>query len=418
MAMALKVLSSVSMLVFNLLVVHRYQPDVAGQFFLCITLVLVASQVARFGMDNALVRRVSVLREQAQQGQLVQLCSSALLTTLGAGLLLAALLRWSAAPLASGLFSTPEMAPLIAIMALATPFYGVCLLGSYINQGLGRISLHIISLNLGQVTLASLLLLLATHGVGLALSRELLAACYVAGCALMMLYVLAATHRRVALRPGNASLAVARTLLREAAPLYVVALTQLVMVWSSQLLLGVWAAPADVAVYTVAQRVAMITSFVLVAVNSVVAPRFAVLYHAGKLEELEAISRLSVRLMLTLATPLLLAMLLVPQWILSVFGANYTSGATVLMVLAMGQFVNVMTGPVGYLLQMSGYYREVRNNTLVAACVAVALNLALTPRFGALGAAVSAAVALSMVNLLGLRHVRRHLGFRLAARAA
>ncbi|TXS89901.1 hypothetical protein FV139_19440 [Parahaliea maris] len=414
LAMALKVLSSVCMLGFNLLVVHHYQPGIAGEFFLCVTLVLITSQVARFGMDNVLVRRVSVLVSQQDHASLSRLCSSALLATLLAGLGLAALLHWSAGPLSATLFSNPGMAPMVAIMALATPFYALCLLTSYINQGLGRVPLHIISLNLGQVSIASLLLVVAVQAAGMAPSATLLGTCYVGGCALMMLYTLVATGRRVALRPASARANEALPLIRESAPLYMVALTQLVMVWSSQLLLGVWAEPADVAVYTIAQRVAMVTSFVLVAVNSVVAPRFAVLYHDGKLAELEALSRLSVRMMLAMATPLLLLMLLFPQWILAIFGTTYSAGAAVLIVLALGQFVNVVTGPVGYLLQMSGHYREVRNNTLIAAVTALALNALLTPRHGAMGAAIAAAVALSVVNLLGLWQVRKNLGFRLA----
>lgn len=412
--MALKVLSSACMLGFNLLVVHYYQPDIAGEFFLCITLVLVTSQVARFGMDNVLVRRVSVLVSQRDQARQTSLCSSALLVSLGTGLGLAGLLHWSAVPLSVTLFSNPGMAPMIAIMALATPFYALCLLTSYINQGLGRIPLHLVSLNLGQVSMASVLLVVAVEGAGMEASGTLLGSCYVGGCVLMMLYALLATGRRVALRPASASLDEALALVRESAPLYVVALTQLVMVWSSQLLLGVWAEPADVAVYTIAQRVSMVTSFVLVAVNSVIAPRFAVLYHDGKLAELEALSRLAVRMMLAMATPLLLVMLVLPQWILAIFGSGYSAGAPVLMVLALGQFVNVVTGPVGYLLQMSGHYREVRNNTLIAAVTAVALNALLTPRYGAIGAAAAAAVALSLVNFLGLWQVRKKLGFRLA----
>ncbi|GAB3274040.1 flippase [Parahaliea aestuarii] len=413
-AMVLKVLSSLCLLGFNLLVVHHYEPTLAGEFFLCITLVLVASQFIRFGMDNVLVKQVSVLRSSNDQQRLATLCSSALLITLIAGIALASLMYAAADWLAAALFSKPSMAPMLRLMALATPFYGVCLLLSYINQGLSRIGLHIASLNLGQVTLASLLLAGGVHLAGLPAGIELLAGSYVAGCALMMLYMLACTARQVQLGAANVRVDRVLPLVRESFPLFIVALTQLVMVWSSQLFLGAWASASDVAIYTIAQRVAMVTSFVLMAVNSVVAPRFAVHYHNGEMRQLEQLSRLSLRVMLLMATPLLVAMLLFPQPILSLFGSGYASAAPVLIILALGQFVNVVTGPVGYLLQMSGHYRQVRNNTALAALTAVGLNVMLTPQYGILGAAVAAAVALSVVNLLGLWQVRRLLGFRLA----
>ncbi len=409
--MGLKVLSSVCLLGFNLLVVHHFQPSVAGEFFLCITLVLVASQVARFGMDNVLVRHVPLLAEQGERAQLAALCGSALALTLLASSVLAALLYFAAPALSTALFSNPDMAPMISLMGLAVPFYSICLLNSYINQGMRRIFHYIVGLNLGQVTLASLLLIGAVKLAGLEASANLLAVCYVAGCALMMVYSLLSTRASVPLHPTAASRSVAIRLVVESAPLFAVAMTQLIMVWSSQFLLGVWAGPEDVAVYTIAQRVAMLTSFVLVAVNGVVAPRFSLLYHEGRLGELEALSKKSVRLMLCMATPLLLAMLAFPEWILGIFGSAYTAGALVLSILALGQFVNVITGSVGYLLQMSGHYREVRNNTLLAALLALVLNYLLIPNYGPLGGAIAAAAALSLVNLLGVWHVRKHLGF-------
>ncbi|MFV8818155.1 flippase [Haliea sp. E17] len=410
-AMGLKVLSSVCLLGFNLLVVHHFQPEVAGEFFLCITLVLVASHIARFGVDNVAVRHVSVKSREQSRHELDSLYSSAFLVTLCTSALIAALLYVCAAPIAELLFSNPRMTSMIAIMGMAVPFYAICLLNSYVNQGLKRIFVHIISLNLGQVTLASLVLVIALRIVGLEASKELLAACYVSGCALMMALSTLSTTGRISLSIRAVSLGTAMSLVRESLPLYVVALTQLVIVWSSQVFLGAWVAPEEVAVYTIAQRVAMLTSFALVAVNSVVAPRYAVLYHEGRLTELERISKRSVRLMLAIATPLLLLMLVFPGLILGIFGPAYTAGTLVLSVLALGQFVNVVTGSVGYLLQMSGHYREVRNNTLFAALVAVSLNVLLTPQFGSLGAAVAAAIAMSIVNLLGVWQVNRLLGF-------
>lgn len=410
-AMGLKVLSSVCMLGFNLLVVHHFQPDIAGEFFLCITLVLVSSQVARFGLDNVLVRRISVLVKQGDGAGLEALYASTLAVSLAAGIAIAALLYAGAPAFAEVVFSNPGMAPMVQIMALSIPFYTACLLHSYLNQGLKRVVQYIVGLNLAQVSIASLLLLLAVQGLGWAAEPRLLGLCYVSGCALTLAGMLATTRRRIRLRPGAARWSTARELVREANPLFITALTQLVMVWSSQFLLGVWASPADVAVFTIAQRIAMLTSFVLVAVNSVVAPRYAELYHDGKLAELESMSQLSVRLMLALSAPLLLAMLLVPSPILGLFGDTYVHGAVVLMVLALGQFINVVTGSVGYLLQMSGHYREVRNNTLIAALTAVALNCLLVPAWGSLGAAIAAATALSLVNVLGVWHVRKYLGF-------
>jgi O-antigen/teichoic acid export membrane protein len=43
--------------------------------------------------------------------------------------------------------------------------------------------------------------------------------------------------------------------------------------------------------------------------------------------------------------------------LLGLYGEAFRSGASVLVVLAIGQIVNGATGPVGYLLNMTGHER-------------------------------------------------------------
>ena len=52
---------------------------------------------------------------------------------------------------------------------------------------------------------------------------------------------------------------------------------------------------------------------------------------------------------------------------MSLFGPEFRAGGPVLTILAAGQYVNVLTGSVGYLLMMTGNERLVRNNMAVAA---------------------------------------------------
>ncbi len=93
---------------------------------------------------------------------------------------------------------------------------------------------------------------------------------------------------------------------------------------------------------------------------------------------------------------------------MSLFGPEFATGASVLLVLVAGHGINVMTGPVGTVLVMTGHEKIMRNNVLAAAAVNIGLNLVLVPRMGALGAAVATAASLALVNGLSLLQVRRH----------
>ena len=198
---------------------------------------------------------------------------------------------------------------------------------------------------------------------------------------------------------------------RTSTPLWAVVILSQLVQWSSQLMLGAWSTAENVAFFATAQRTAMLTSFVLFAVNAIAAPKFAALHEKGDIDGLKRIAIWSVRLMMLVAAPTLMVMLLFPDWFMSFFGDDFRAASTALMILAIGQFINIATGSVGYLLSMTGREREVLNNTLISAVVAIALGVILIPSYGLLGAAVATATAVASQNLMGVYQVRKHLGF-------
>jgi O-antigen/teichoic acid export membrane protein len=150
-------------------------------------------------------------------------------------------------------------------------------------------------------------------------------------------------------------------------------------------------------------------SFILIAVNSIAAPKFAALYKQGDMRTLGAVARKSAALMTLMVSPLLLICVLVPSWVMGLFGKDFESGALLLSILAIGQFVNVATGSVGYLLIMSGNEKLIRNSTALAAGVNIVLNILLVPWLGPLGAAISSATGIALYNLFNMVLVRYRL---------
>jgi O-antigen/teichoic acid export membrane protein len=200
-----------------------------------------------------------------------------------------------------------------------------------------------------------------------------------------------------------------KTIAQTSVPLFWMDVTSVAIGLTDTLLLGLWRDAAEVGVYNVARRVAVLTSAMLTAVNVVVAPRFAGLYQRGQLDEISKLARDSAKLVTVFALPYLLAVLLVPHWILGVFGPEFVAGSAALALLALGQFVAAATGSVGFLLIMTGHERTMRNNTVAAAVVNVLLQLMLIPRFGLVGAAAASAVSSVLSNLVAMMLVWHHL---------
>ena len=182
-----------------------------------------------------------------------------------------------------------------------------------------------------------------------------------------------------------------------------------------QSVLGVMAAglvlsSEELGLFKSSQQVSVLISFVLIVINAVFPPRFSSLYHQGKLNELARLSRQGAALGVAIASPLLLVCLLVPGWVLGWFGEEFRAGAPLLRIIAAAQLVNVATGSVGFLLNMTGHERLMRNIALVCSGTGLALFFILPSAFGPIGAASALAAVLVTQNLAAMFFVWRRLG--------
>jgi O-antigen/teichoic acid export membrane protein len=88
------------------------------------------------------------------------------------------------------------------------------------------------------------------------------------------------------------------------------------------------------------------------------------------------------------------------------FDARYEDGWLPLVILALGQLVNVGTGSIGDLLVMTGHQKNWFKISGTMLVVNIALNCLFVPRWGLAGAAFGTACALGGMFFLGLLRVR------------
>ncbi|WP_122082589.1 lipid II flippase MurJ [Vibrio coralliirubri] len=152
------------------------------------------------------------------------------------------------------------------------------------------------------------------------------------------------------------------------------------------LLIGYFHNPIDVAHYAISLKIAMLISFILQAINRVVAPDFSRLYKERKIDELNNILRQSIRLMLVIALPMSLVITIFSKEILYMYGEDFTSAADCLVILALSQLVYVLAGNVNVLLQMTDNSNVVRDSAIISSAVSALLCILLIPDFGIVGA--------------------------------
>ncbi len=401
-AFVLKVLGAGFAFGLNVVLARLLGAEGSGIFFLAFTIVLVLATIGRVGMENALVRFIAANIASEQPGKVLGVYQKAMLYSLVVSTILSALLYMLAPWLSQTIFAKPELTQLLSIMAMAIVPLALLTLHANALQGLKKIAFSISVSSVFVPLLACLLIVLFVPKYGI----DAAALSYLLATTLTLL--IGRKFWKSAVSPFRVNTAEfnRHVLLASSMPLFGIAMMNLVIMWSPMLLLGVWESSENVGIYSAASRTAMLTSFVLIAVNSIAAPKFAALYQQGNMLALGSLARKSAKIMVMLASPALLLFILIPESIMSIFGDQFKEGSTILMILAIGQFVNVSTGSVGYLLMMTGNERLMRNNLIFISILGIVLSLYLIPKYGILGAAIASALALSGQNLIAMILVR------------
>ena len=169
---------------------------------------------------------------------------------------------------------------------------------------------------------------------------------------------------------------------------------------TDSLMLGSMQGAESVGIYTVANRCTQLITFILIAVNSSIAPTFATLYAQGNLQKLQSIVTKSCRLILLSSLPLSMILIFFGHWFLLIFGSEFVAGHSALIFLSIGKLVNATTGSVALLLNMTGNERDTALGVAISALLNAVLNFLLIPHFGIQGAAVATATSTVVWNII------------------
>jgi O-antigen/teichoic acid export membrane protein len=181
-------------------------------------------------------------------------------------------------------------------------------------------------------------------------------------------------------------------------------------------LLAVVAPVEEVAVFSVAVRIAMLVAVPTVIGTRTLAPRVAAASASGRLAALaEPVLRFAVwSTAVTLLAVVVLAaagQLLLP----ALFGAGYDAALTPALVMCAGVLVNAWTGPCSVVLSHAGQERIVAGSALASALAFAGLAVWWGSAWGGTGVAAAAAVAMTARNLYLARAASRTLGIRTIA---
>lgn len=201
-----------------------------------------------------------------------------------------------------------------------------------------------------------------------------------------------------------------KTLFKASFPIMITGSIMLIMSWMDIIMLGILKTEVDVGIYSIALKLATLTSIALIAVNSIVAPKISQMYSENDFYNLEKTIHQSTKMIFMISLPILIIYFSFPHYIMGVFGESFKIGAMALIILSVGQFFNALSGPVGQVLNMTDKEYILRNTAIIAALINLILNYVLIPEYGMNGAAISTAISGIIWNLLCVIYIYNKMG--------
>ena len=157
--------------------------------------------------------------------------------------------------------------------------------------------------------------------------------------------------------------------------------------WADVQVLAVLASPAVVAEYQVATRTVLFCALAVNALTNSLAPRVADLLRRGRVDVVRRLYTTTSAVLVRLTLPLLVVVFVQADWLLDIFGKDYTNAAAISRILVFGVLFDTAVSAGGPILNMAGLQLYNLADNVCGLFLNLALNLALVPLLGGPGAA-------------------------------
>lgn len=390
---------------FNILLGRVLGASYYGIYALGYSIVEVLQNFSMLGLQNGVVRYVSLHRGEGHPDRVKGTLISAISISAVSSLIVGGMLFLLSDVIALKIFNNPDLRQVLKGLSFALPFNAIVITSTAsarsflkIKYDVGvRMVFHptVQFLAVSLVFLAGLRLLGVIYAV--VMSSVL--------SAILGIYFLIKIFPKILsdLQPSYQT----KKLLKFSIPVLLVGLSYLVLVRTDRLMLGYLESPTSVGIYNAAAKVALLTGIVLNSLNSIFSPMISDLYNRKQIALLKSLFGIVTKWAFSLTLSLSIIMVFFSKNIMNLFGSEFVAGWSVLTLLAFAQLINAGTGSVGYMLQMSGRQNVELANTLSLVVINIALNIWFIKHFGVVGAALATALAIIMINVVKLIEVHK-----------
>ena len=391
-------------LAVQILIVRELSKQGYGAFAYALSVVMVGEAVAGFGMRRGVSRYVPLYEERGDRVRAAGTLVLALGTVLSLGLAVVLVVAGFRGAVAGSFADDSTAVTVLVLLSLLAPIQALSTLLDGVFAVFARprsiVARKFVLTPLMRLAVVLLLAFSDEGEVFLAVGFVVTGVLGLGLYAPLLVRLLRERGLMRHLRP-SAFRQPAREVLSFTVPLLSNDVTNALLTAASGIVLGILAAPQDVADLRAVLPVALTMGYVLSSFGLLLVPLASRMYARGMAEEVNSLYWRTAVWTSVLAFPIFLVCVALPEPLtVLLFGERYEDSAPILAVLAVGQFVNTAMGHNGVLLGVFGRVRFIALSNVAIVVVGLVLLVALVPPYEAVGAAVATTVTFVLLNLV------------------
>ena len=401
-SLLIRVLGFFSGYLFIYFTVKYFGSETQGRLSLAFSFMIIGSLISRLGVDINFVKIFAIDNNfENAKGIYFRTIPWVFIVSL----VIAALVFFNSGFISEVFFDDPGLSPFLKWTAPCIVLFSFLIVNAGVFRGLKYNSLYSFLFNGGRFLFSVVVLFFLLYVLKYDSAETTIMAHTVS---IVILFLISAYYISKYLFPVVKETTYGtKAFLVDSLPMLFSATMTILLGWADTIVLGIYETSSVVGMYSVALKIAVVVSFTLQALNSILAPKLSRSYHNNDIKTFKVLVRSTTRINLIISIIAVSILVVFRNEVLTIFGEELKAVSTALVILCAGQLFNAICGPVGLILQMTGHQKVFRNILTLALIVNLSLNLLLVGDYGVNGVAIATATSLALWNVLALVYSKK-----------
>lgn len=395
-------LNYIFIFIIGILVARRWTESEVGVFSLAYSIFEIIMIVCTLGLTQGLVRSIAHARGKKELEKIPIFIVSSIFYVLITSIIISIILFFTSDVISNNIFHIPDLIIPLRILAIALPFVSLNVIFIAIFRGFEIIKpfvyfRHI--LGRGLILFFVVFTIFLNYSFNSLFYAHLFTGIIISIALLIYIY-----SKKNFLKNFDIKLIFSsktKELFSFSFPLLIVDILDLVILWTSTLVLGFLSTTGDTGFYNIAKRFTDFIGFPMIALMITFIPVFSGLYSKGKLDEMRKNYIMLTKWVCLLTLPIFIVFFLYTEQLITIFvGSNYLPSANALKILVFAYIILNFAGPNISTLIALGKSRFLMYVTIIGAIIIISLNFLLIPNYGVIGAAIGTSIAFIFMTIV------------------